>query len=423
MSEENEATVLSISIHGELVGFLAGYKNGRNVFSFAESFRHNPNRPTFGLITHPEFPNASKLMASSWSRNQRLHPLFSNLLPEGALREILAQTLKVHVNNEFHLLTHLGSDLPGAIKARPMEPEDVPDHVLNTHGKARAVRFDQIKPGRKFSLAGVQMKFSMKEKDGRYNLSDDEVLGDWILKTPSTKHPFVPLNEFTAMSLAKLAGVDVPDIKLVELSQLDNLPLINLPNESKAFAIKRFDRQGNQRIHMEDFAQVLVKYPHEKYSSAHYEGVAKVIYDYSSRGLSDAQQLAKRLLVNILLANGDAHLKNWSLLYPDKVSPRLSPAYDIVTTSVYFKNETQFALNLGKTKEWYSTGMAQFEAWAQKSGLPWTNIKSQLVDTIGAARALWPEAIRELPMHETQKENLKTHWRRLDPEFRIDTTF
>lgn len=251
-----------------------------------------------------------------------------------------------------------------------MEPEDVPDHALNTHGKGRAVRFDQIKQGRKFSLAGVQMKFSMKEKDGRYNLSDDGVLGDWILKTPSTKHPFAPLNEFTAMSLAKLAGVDVPDIKLVELSQLDNLPLINQSNESKAFAIKRFDRQGNQRIHMEDFAQVLVKYPHEKYSSANYEGIAKVIYDYSSQGLSDAQQLAKRLLVNILLANGDAHLKNWSLLYPDKMAPRLSPAYDIVTTSVYFESETQFALNLGKNKEWYSTGMAQFEAWALKSGLP-----------------------------------------------------
>jgi Uncharacterized protein related to capsule biosynthesis enzymes len=47
-------------------------------------------------------------------------------------------------------------------------------------------------------------------------------------------------------------------------------------------------------------------------------------------------------LVNILLANGDAHLKNWSLLYPDKMAPRLSPAYDIVTTSVYFESETQF---------------------------------------------------------------------------------
>ena len=58
---------------------------------------------------------------------------------------------------------------------------------------------------------------------------------------------------------------------------------------------------------MEDFAQVLVKYPHEKYNSANYEVLGKVIYGFSGDGLADAQQLARRLLVNILLANGDAH--------------------------------------------------------------------------------------------------------------------
>ena len=130
-----------------------------------------------------------------------------------------------------------------------MEPEDVPDSVLNTHGKAKAVKFEKLTLENKFSLADVQMKFSMKEKDGRYNLSKDDVLGDWIIKTPSTKHKFVPLNEYTAMSLAGLVGVDIPEIKLVELDKLDNLPQINLPDEKKAFAIKRFDREDNQRIH------------------------------------------------------------------------------------------------------------------------------------------------------------------------------
>lgn len=110
-------------------------------------------------------------MAEPWAQNQRLHPVLSNLLPEGSLRELIAQGLKVHVDNEFHILSYLGEDLPGAIEATPMEPEDVPDSVLSTHGKARAVKFDKITQENKFSLAGVQMKFSMKEKDGRYNLS------------------------------------------------------------------------------------------------------------------------------------------------------------------------------------------------------------------------------------------------------------
>jgi len=72
------------------------------------------------------------------------------------------------------------------------------------------------------------MKFSMKEKDGRYNLTKNGELGDWIIKTPSTKHKNVPLNEYTTMTLAALAGVNIPDIKLIELNKLDNLPSIYL---------------------------------------------------------------------------------------------------------------------------------------------------------------------------------------------------
>lgn len=59
----DEVNVLQFSIHGVLIGYLAGYKNGRNVFSFAETFKNNPERPTFSLITHPKFPNSARLMA------------------------------------------------------------------------------------------------------------------------------------------------------------------------------------------------------------------------------------------------------------------------------------------------------------------------------------------------------------------------
>jgi len=416
---KDEVNVLQLSVHGALVGYVSGFKNGRNVLSIADEFKNNPSRPTFSLITHPKFANAVKLMAQPWARNQRLHPVLSNLLPEGSLRELTGQSLKVHVDHEFHILSYLGGDLPGAIVASPMEPEAVPNYVLNTHGKAKAVKFGKVIQENKFSLAGVQMKFSMKERDGRYNLSKGDELGDWIIKTPSTKHKFVPLNEYTAMSLTALAGVDIPEIKLVELDKLDNLPQINLPDETHAFAIKRFDRKQDQRIHMEDFAQVLVKYPHEKYSSASYENIGKIIYDFSGDGLADAQQFARRLLVNILLANGDAHLKNWSLLYPDMVTPRLSPAYDIVTTSVYIENETEFALNLAKTKEWYVVSMAHLQSWAERSGIPWRAIKPHLENTLTKARELWPKALNTLPMNDAHKNELRTHWGNLHEDFKI----
>ncbi|NQZ33255.1 MAG: HipA domain-containing protein, partial [Oceanospirillaceae bacterium] len=257
------------------------------------------------------------------------------------------------------------------------------------------------------------------EKDGRYNLSNSGDLGDWIIKTPSTKHKYVPLNEFTAMSLAALVGVDIPEIKLVNLDTLDNLPQINLPDERLAFAIKRFDRNGNERIHMEDFAQILVKYPHEKYNSANYENIGKILYDYSGDALADVQQFARRLLVNILLANGDAHLKNWSLIYPDMITPRLSPAYDILTTNVYIENETNYALNMARNKEWYVVSMDHFKSWAERSGIPWRAIKPHLDDVMDKARTSWPAALVELPMDERHQRSLLEHWSKLHHDFKI----
>ncbi len=415
----DEINVLRLRLHKSVVGYLTGFYDGRNVLSFANEFTSNTARPTFSLITHPEFPRSEKLLTEPWSRTQKLHPILSNLLPEGPLRELIAQGLKGHIDNEFHLFSYLGKDLPGALIAEPMEPDEVPESLLSAHGNVKAVKFENVTRENKFSLAGVQMKFSMKQQDGRYNLSTGNTLGDWIIKTPSSKHKEVPVNEFTAMALASMAGVDVPEIKLVQLNQLDNLPQINLPDEKLAFAIKRFDRNDGQRVHMEDFAQVLVKYPHEKYNSASYEQIAKILYRFSGDGLADAQQFARRLLVNILLANGDAHLKNWSLLYPDQVTPELSPAYDIVTTCVYIDNEREYALKLGKTKGWYNVTRANFEVWAHRADIPWRAIKPHLDDTIERARSLWPKEIKELPMINEHKNKLQAHWAKLQKDFRI----
>lgn len=94
--------------------------------SFADEFKLDAARPTFSLSTLPEFPHSEKLLAQPWSRTQKLHPTLSNLLPEGALRELIAQGLKVHIDNEFHLFSYLGEDLPGALIAKPKALKDLP---------------------------------------------------------------------------------------------------------------------------------------------------------------------------------------------------------------------------------------------------------------------------------------------------------
>lgn len=135
--------------------------------------------------------------------------------------------------------------------------------------------------------------------------------------------------------------------------------------------------------------------------------------------MGNAQQFARRLLVNILLANGDAHLKNWSLIYPDTITPELSPAYDILTTRVYIEGEKKFALNLGKNKEWYNATLDHFRSWAEKSDIPWRAIRPQLDDTLDKARTLWPQVLKELPMDDGHKNQLKQHWQALSNDFKI----
>lgn len=421
MSSAEEVNVLGLTLHGVKVGYLTGYRDGRNILTFSPEFTENRSRPTFTLTTHPDFPNVKKVLAKPWSRRQRLHPVLSNLLPEGALRELLAQYLKIHTDNEFGLLARLGEDLPGALIATPAKPEEVPGYVLTPGGTAVKVKTSFPGETKHFSLAGVQIKFSMREQDKRYRMAESGELGDWIIKTPSTRHRLVPLNEFTAMTLAQLAGIDIPDIRLVEMDAIDKLPAINLPHEEFAFAIRRFDREGKKRIHTEDFAQVLAKYPQQKYEGPNYEQIGKIIYQYTGDGLKNAQQFARRLLVNILLANGDAHLKNWSLIYPDTVTPELSPAYDIVTTRVYMGDEREYALNLARNKDWYKTTFSQFRTWADKAGIPWKAIKPQLDDTLDKARSLWPRSLDNLPAYHDHKKELKEHWRLLSADFRIET--
>lgn len=89
----NKVTILELSLHQHLVGYLAGFQNGRNVPIFADNYKHSQSRPTLGLITSPAFPNSTKLLAQDWITRQRLHPVLSNLLPEGALRALLTSII------------------------------------------------------------------------------------------------------------------------------------------------------------------------------------------------------------------------------------------------------------------------------------------------------------------------------------------
>ncbi len=413
--------VLKLSLHGLTVGYLAGYQGGRNILVFDPDYAANPDRPTLTLSGVADHPASKRLFTAPWVRKQRLHPVLSNLLPEGALRAWFAQMLKVHPENEFPLFAQLAADLPGALIAEPVAPEQIPEGVLDHRTHVEPVPRRVLDGRPHFSLAGVQMKFSMFEADGRFNVSQPDQLGEWIVKTPSTHHQEVPVNEYTVMRLAELVGVDIPEIKLVTLDQLQDLPPINLPEEQYAYAIRRYDRDAQRhRIHAEDFAQVMFKYAHEKYGSTNFEQIGKVIYQFTGHGLANVQQMARRLLVNILLANGDAHLKNWSLIYLDQLTAELAPAYDIVYTQAYITGESQISLKLAGNKAWYAMNMGHFEAWAKSVKVPWRAIKPHLEDVMEKARNLWLNYLQTAPMNVGHKAALQAHWRRLHLDFALN---
>ncbi|MDQ5767665.1 type II toxin-antitoxin system HipA family toxin [Thiothrix subterranea] len=416
MTHKAQASVLALHLHGCHIAYLTGFAGGRNIITFTPSYLNATERPTFTL---PQLGNP-KLFDKPWTTQLRLHPVLSNLLPEGALREWVARNLKIHPDNEFPLLAWLGNDLPGALIATPVDPLKVPDWVLAGHSQVAPLLVPINQDGQRFSLAGVQMKFSGRHKDGRYHISQAGELGNWIIKTPSTLYPGVPSNEYTCMTLAQLAGVTIPDIRLLPLADLEGLPAIQLPAETHAYAIRRFDRDADdERIHTEDFAQILQKYPHEKYHSSNYEMLGRILQQFSADSTADLQQLARRLLVNILLGNGDAHLKNWTVIYPDQINPQLAPAYDILYTQAYITGETQAALNMGDSKDWYKLEWQHFQRWAKKVGISWALVETSLYDTLERARNLWPAALQELPMLDVHKTALHAHWQRLNPAWRI----
>lgn len=417
MTDES-VQMLALSLHDHRIGYLAGYQGGRNVMVFDEAWRLDTERPTLTLSLTPSSPRADALMARPWIRQQRLHSWLSNLLPEGAFREWLAPRLKVHPDNEFPLLARLGNDLPGALVATPVMPDDMPDWVLS-HRRSVTPVPREARSGAGFSLAGVQMKFSMREREGRFALGDSAGPGDWIIKPPSPRHRHVPENEFTAMRLAESAGVEIPEVRLISLSALEGLPDINLPDETWAYAIRRFDREPAGRVHTEDLAQVLFRYPHEKYDGPSYEQIGRLLREFTGDGLAAVQEFARRLLVNVLLANGDAHLKNWSLLYRDQRTPSLAPAYDIVTTRAYIEDEHEAALNLNGKKDWYRLTEDDFRRWSEKVGVAWPAIRQVLAETVESAGSQWPSQLATLPMADEHQRVLRDHWKRLAPEWRI----
>jgi serine/threonine-protein kinase HipA len=358
--------------------------HGVTTFRFRDDYVNSPNREVLGLVFEDD------LLANHKSKN-RLPPWFSNLLPEGKLRQWIASDSRVDVTKELDLIVRVGHDLPGAVRIADAEMDQT-DISLNRREIEANVGVEG--PDRdiwRFSLAGVAMKFSMLQAGDRFTAPGVGEGGDWIVKLPDNRHANVPVNEHAMMLFAREVGIEVPEVRLIPRERLDNIPDSMWPNsEDVAFAIRRFDRTPDgDRVHIEDFAQVRGIYPERKYLGS-FETLASLIY----RG-NDAESLlefVRRLAFNYAIGNGDAHLKNWSLIYIDPRRPVLAPAYDLVSTAIYKPADSpeDFGLKFVKSKSFDRVSLAGFERLGRKIKADSLGLADEARNTLLKARSLLP---------------------------------
>lgn len=385
---------LTIFLGDVPVGELSLLADEVSEFRFLASYRDLPRRPVLGQAFEDDLLGAHRARMA-------LPPFFSNLLPEGALRALLAQRLEVSSAREFFLLARLGADLPGAVRAIATTALAEPDPRSHPEAAPPAGPL-------KFSLAGVQLKLSMLREGRGLTLPSSGFGGDWIVKLPGSQHHGVPENEYSTMQWARGVGLDVPEVELVQVRDLGGLP-VGLAGESElALAVRRFDRPANApRIHIEDFAQILGKYPAEKYGSTNYETLGRIIL--KTAGSDAFDEFVRRLAFVIVSANGDAHIKNWSLIYPDGRLPRLAPAYDLVATIEFIQPDT-LALNLSRNKMWNRLGLEHFTTFARRVGVDPLRVTTLVTDTIRRALEFWPELRRQAFVSPTLASRLEEHW-------------
>ena len=188
----------------------------------------------------------------------------------------------------------------------------------------------------KLSISGVQPKLSVKLDRKRNVLIPVAEGGEYILKPQVRAFLNMPQNEQCCMDIAAAFKIDVPLHCLLPLK-----------DGGLAYIVKRFDRRAGMKIHQEDFFQILES--RDKYKGSA-EQIGRKLQEISTAPGYDAQLFFERVVLNFIVGNGDAHLKNYSVAYEDTENIRLTPAYDIVCSRLVIPGEEDSALNINGKK-------------------------------------------------------------------------
>ena len=283
-----------------------------------------------------------------------LHPVFDQNLPEGYVRRYLHERLIRHANvNDLYLLAlqghkgigHLAfeSDLE-LVPASKMELDD----ILNWQGKNSLFEVLLERYYLNGLVSGVQPKVVVTI-ESKSVIQQEDV----IVKTFDEEYPLLTVNEFVCMSAARAVGLNPPDFWLSK--------------DLKSFVIRRFDRtEQGECLGFEDFTVLMNKSNNQKYQSS-YENVLKAVQLFTKTP-AEVERAYQLIVFSCLIGNGDAHLKNFAILYPaGRDTVKLSPPYDITHTLVYDTLDKNMALKLSGSKQF--PARATLEDLGKKFGI------------------------------------------------------
>jgi serine/threonine-protein kinase HipA len=324
--------------------------------------RHGERGSTFAYL--PGMPAARAVSMTmpvrlaSWSVPFGLPPIFEMNLPEGFLRERLrlAFAKATGAFDEFDLLSVVGRSQVGRIRYtgdKEQLHEDVPfqsvDEILARKRGGDLFRYLLEKFASFSGISGVQPKILVRDEKAfaemehtGHRLSQSCRGATHIVKLwEPNEYPQLAANEYFCLAAARKCGLDVPPFRLAE--------------DGVALVIDRFDlRMDGTCRGFEDFCVLNARGTDEKYRGSYETSVMKRFAQYanSTHVNEDMEKLFTLIALNCVLRNGDAHLKNFAIVYDDvQGEARLAPVYDLVTTSVYLAQDS-LALTLNGSTKW-----------------------------------------------------------------------
>ena len=328
---------LAIWLYGGLVATVEQGSNGRLRLQYTDEARRE-----FGLGV-PLLSFNLPIIDQSYP-NARTRAFLDGLLPEGETRATIAAEFDLLASDTFGLLLELGRDCAGALV---LLPEESPPLALASTATAdpltdaeltelvRSLRSHPLGVGGRvrLSLAGIQDKLLLtKMPDGRWGSPVDGTPSTHILKPSHAAYPGTVENEAFCMRVAKYVGLPVANVEIIAVEG------------RKLIVIERYDRivdaDGTvDRVHQEDFCQVLGISPSKKYQEdggPSLRQVAEVLANVAD--LSSRETLLRAVMLNVALGNADAHGKNFSLLHHRGQSLELAPFYDLMSTLSYARD-------------------------------------------------------------------------------------